>query len=60
MNQTIKSPQLNLVQLVALGVGVVGLVLAAAGAAINQEQFYQSYLFGYMFVLAFAWVVWRL
>ncbi len=54
MNQTIKSPQLNLVQLVALGVGVVGLVLAAAGAAINLEQFYQSYLFGYMFVLAFA------
>jgi hypothetical protein len=39
------------VQWAALGVGVVGLLLCGVGALWSREQFYQSYLFAYLFWL---------
>lgn len=51
---TAASPQLNRIQLIALVVGVVGLVLSLLGAATSLEQFFHSYLFAYMFWLSFA------
>lgn len=40
---------LNRMQRLALITGVVGLILAIVGAVINQAQFFQSYLFAYVF-----------
>jgi hypothetical protein len=48
------SPQLNRIQMLALIVGVVGAVLAVIGAFINPEQFFYSYLFGYVFWISLA------
>lgn len=45
-------PQLNTIQLVALVVGLVGLLALGVGAALDLKHFFQSYLFGYMFALA--------
>lgn len=54
LNQSIKSISLNTLQVAALGVGLIGLALCALGASLNLEQFYRSYLFGFMYVLGFA------
>ncbi len=54
MNQPVRSPQLNLLQVAALGIGLVGVVLIAMGALLDTRQFYHSYLYGFMFVLAFS------
>jgi hypothetical protein len=42
-------PQLNRVQLLALAVGVVGLLIMIVGLFLDREQFFQSYLLGYIF-----------
>lgn len=42
-------PQFNKVQQRALVVGVAGIVLLAVGAMISQADFFQSYLYGYVF-----------
>ncbi len=47
-------PQLNRIQQQALIVGIIGLVACVAGVFISQEQFFQSYLFGYLFWLSIA------
>lgn len=55
MNQTESlHPQLDRVQRLALGIGVIGLVLAGVGAFFNPQQFFQSYLFAYLFWLGLA------
>lgn len=41
--------QLNRLQKLALIVGVVALALCGAGLMLNKAQFFQSYLFGYLF-----------
>lgn len=38
-------------QTIALGVGVIGLIALGAGAAVNLEQFFKAYLYGYLFCL---------
>lgn len=47
-------PQLDRVQRIALVTGVTGLVVCAVGAFFNPEQFFQSYLFAYLFWLGLA------
>jgi len=42
-------PRLNNLQWVALVAGIVGLALTAFGYFSNQEQFFRSYLLGYVF-----------
>jgi len=54
MNRTDTSGQVNRFQQMALIVGVIGLVATAAGFFISQEQFFQSYLFGYIFWIQIA------
>lgn len=50
MNQTEQlQVQLNRIQKLALIVGVVALALCGVGVTLNQAQFFQSYLFGYLF-----------
>jgi hypothetical protein len=50
MNQTEQlQSQLNRIQKLALIVGVVALALCGAGLTLNKAQFFQSYLFGYLF-----------
>lgn len=50
MNQTEQlQSQLNRLQKLALIVGVVALALCGAGFMLNKTQFFQSYLFGYLF-----------
>ena len=41
--------QVNRYRSLSLLVGVVGLVLAGVGFAVDREQFYRSYLFGFIF-----------
>jgi hypothetical protein len=41
-------------QQIALIVGVVGLLISVVGAFIDREQFFQSYLLGYLYWLGFA------
>lgn len=43
---------LNTLQMVALVVGVVGVALLGLGFAINPEQFFRSYLFGFLFSIS--------
>lgn len=47
-------PQFNRIQRGALIAGVVGLVACIAGLLINQEQFFQAYLAGYIFWMQIA------
>lgn len=42
-------PQINRIQQRSLIIGLVGLVICIIGAFISQEQFFQSYLLGYLF-----------
>lgn len=42
-------PDLGRLQTIALVVGVLGLALAALGAFLNAQQFFQSYLYAYLF-----------
>lgn len=50
MNQTEQlQSQLNRLQKLALIVGVIALALCGAGFMLNKTQFFQSYLFGYLF-----------
>ena len=44
-------PQIDTLQKVGLGVGVIGLIALGVGFATDHAQFYRSYLLGYMFVL---------
>jgi hypothetical protein len=46
--------QLNRIQQCALIIGVVALGLCAFGATLSKTQFFQSYLFGYLFWLGIA------
>lgn len=46
--------QLNRIQRPSLIIGLVGLVLAVAGAVLDLEQFWQSYLLAYIFWLEVA------
>ncbi|MGF1507634.1 MAG: hypothetical protein ACFB51_21280 [Anaerolineae bacterium] len=43
------SPGLSTIQVGALVVGVLGVVLSIVAAVINVEQFYESYIFGFLF-----------
>ncbi len=55
MNSTDHSAaQVGRFQQMALIVGVIGLVATAAGFFVSQEQFFQSYLFGYIFWIQIA------
>jgi hypothetical protein len=47
-------PQLSRIQRPGLIIGLVGLVLAGAGAWLDLEQFWQSYLLAYVFWLEIA------
>lgn len=47
-------PVLDRIQRLALIVGLVGLVLCGVGAFLDAGQFYQSYLFAYMFWLGLS------
>jgi hypothetical protein len=47
-------PEIGRVQQVALIVGVIGLVLLVVGFFVNHEQFFRSYLFGYVFWIGIA------
>lgn len=52
MNESqINAPSLNQYQRPAMIVGGVGLVLALVGAVVDRTQFWQSYLFAYIFWL---------
>ncbi len=44
-------PQIDTLQKVGLGLGLVGLIGMAVGFASDHAQFYKSYLLGYVFVL---------
>lgn len=44
-------PQMDRIQRIALIVAVIGLGLSAVGAFVTREQFFQSYLFSYLFWL---------
>ncbi|BCS31138.1 hypothetical protein TBR22_A03380 [Luteitalea sp. TBR-22] len=44
-------PQIDTLQKVGFGVGLLGIVALAVGFAGNPEQFYKSYLLAYVFVL---------
>jgi len=46
--------QLNRLQKLALIVGVVALALCGIGVTLNKAQFFQSYLFGYLFWFGIA------
>ncbi len=46
--------QLGKVQLMALGAGVLGLLVCLVGAFVSTRQFFASYLFGYLFWLGLA------
>lgn len=48
------SSELRRMQRMALVAGVIGLVLCAVGALLNPTQFFQSYLFAYLFWLGLA------
>jgi hypothetical protein len=48
MSQSQALPSLNRVQTIALIVGLVGLVLLAAGWFLSPASFFQAYLVGYM------------
>ncbi|MCG8351096.1 MAG: hypothetical protein MI924_25280 [Chloroflexales bacterium] len=52
MNRAETNSQLNAFQLMALVVGVIGIALLALGFFLSAEQFFQSYLFGYLFCLS--------
>jgi len=55
MNQTEQlQSQLNRIQKLALIVGLVALALCGIGVALNKAQFFQSYLFGYLFWFGIA------
>src|ERR1044072_9444331 len=55
MDTAYSAPQeINRIQQLALIVGVIGIVLLAVGFFINQEQFFRSYLFGYVFWIGIA------
>ena len=45
------SAQFNRIQRIALGIGIVGVVVSIAGLFFNSEQFFQSYLVGFIFWL---------
>lgn len=47
-------PKLNQIQRTALIVGLVSLALLVIGAFVSPEQFFQSYLFGYLFWIGIA------
>ncbi|MCZ6818084.1 MAG: hypothetical protein O7G31_01150 [Calditrichaeota bacterium] len=47
-------PELNRIQQRALIIGVLGLALAGAGAFVSPQQFFRSYLFGYLFWIGLA------
>jgi hypothetical protein len=48
------NPQLDRVQRRSLIVGMVGLALCLAGAFLSREQFFRSYLLGYLFWIGIA------
>ena len=55
MNQSEQlQTQLNRIQKFALIVGVAALALCGAGVALDKAQFFQSYLFGYLFWFGIA------
>jgi len=55
MNQTEQlQTQLNRIQKLALIVGVAALALCGIGVALDKPQFFQSYLFGYLFWFGIA------
>jgi hypothetical protein len=51
---TTDAPELARLQQRALILGIAGLVAAAIGAALNLEQFYRSWLIGFLFCLYLA------
>ncbi|MCB0193234.1 MAG: hypothetical protein KDJ65_14915 [Anaerolineae bacterium] len=54
MNQTqILPPSVSRIGRNALVIGIIALALGAVGFFIDQERFFQSYLFGYMYALQF-------
>lgn len=53
-SETMLGNQMDRVQRVALLVGVLGLVLCVIGLFVDRDQFFRSYLFGYLFWLGMA------
>jgi hypothetical protein len=53
MNETVGS-SLNRIQFIALIVGVVAAVLCVLGAFLSGQQFFQSYLFAFLFWMQFS------
>ncbi len=53
-SETMLGNQMDRVQRGALLVGVVGLVLCLIGVFVDRDQFFRSYLFGYLFWLGMA------
>jgi hypothetical protein len=47
-------PEMGRIQRLALIVGVVGAVLLAVGCFFNHEQFFRSYLLGYIFLIGIS------
>jgi hypothetical protein len=47
-------PRLNRIQQWSLIIGGIGLVISLVGAFVSREQFFQSYLFGYLFWISIA------
>lgn len=54
MNHTELHPQLKRLQRNSILVGVVGIIVAAGGAALSTEQFFQAYLLGYAYWMQLA------
>ncbi len=47
-------PHLNRIQQWSLIIGGIGLAISLVGAFVSREQFFQSYLFGYLFWISIA------
>ena len=59
MIQSFNPPNMSDFQKRALIVGIVFLVVLIAGAFVNREQFFQSYLIGWTFWTGIASARWR-
>lgn len=47
-----RAPQISRLQTIGLGAAVIGILLLAAGFFVNKVQFFESYLFGFYFIMS--------